>query len=79
MKPVSGRGTLYSWIVVHRAFAPEFASQVPYTLATVTLDEGCRVVGRLASGTPAFDARVRSVFHDHKDWTEWRFATEQET
>ncbi len=77
VQPVSGGGEIYSWIVVHRAFAPEFASQVPYTLLTVTLDEGCRIVGRLASGAPVFGARVRPVFHDHKDWTELRFGTEE--
>jgi hypothetical protein len=76
VRQVAGEGTIYSWIVVHRAFAPEFASQVPYTLVTVTLDEGCRIVGRLQSGTPAFGARVHPVFHDHPEWTELRFRTE---
>lgn len=71
--PVEGTGIIYSWIVVHRAFAPEFASQVPYTLVTVTLDQGCRIVGRLESGEPEFGVRVHACFHDHADWTELRF------
>jgi uncharacterized OB-fold protein len=79
VRQIAGTGTLYSWIVVHRAFAPEFASQVPYTLVTVTLDEGCRIVGRLEASAPAFEARVRPVFHHHPDWTELRFSTDQET
>lgn len=69
-----GEGGIYSWIVVHRAFAPEFASQVPYTLVTVSLDEGCRIVGRLESGEPEFGRRVKACFHDHSDWTELRFS-----
>ena len=73
VQAVDGEGVIYSWIVVYRAFAPEFASQVPYTLVTVTLDQGCRIVGRLETGEPAFGMRVQPVFHDHADWTELRF------
>lgn len=73
VRQIAGGGTLYSWIVVHRAFSPEFSSQVPYTLVTVTLDEGCRIVGRLESGTPEFDSRVQACFVDHPEWTELRF------
>jgi uncharacterized protein len=76
VRQVSGEGEIYSWIVVCRAFSPEFASQVPYTLVTVTLDQGCRIVGRLVSDKAVFGARVRPVFHDHKDWTELRFKTD---
>lgn len=73
VREVEGRGEVYSWIVVHRAFSPEFQSQVPYTLATVTLDEGCRVVGRLEGAAPDFGLRVRASFFDHPAWTELRF------
>jgi len=37
--PVSGRGTLFSWAVVRRAFLPAFADRVPFVTALVALDE----------------------------------------
>jgi uncharacterized protein len=43
----SGRGTLYSWIVVHRALDPAFADDVPYAVAAVELSEGARIFSRL--------------------------------
>jgi uncharacterized OB-fold protein len=36
---VSGRGTLFTWVVVHHAFLPEYAAAVPFTTALVALDE----------------------------------------
>ena len=36
---VSGRGTLFSWVVVERAFLPAFAEQVPFVSGLVALDE----------------------------------------
>jgi uncharacterized OB-fold protein len=37
--PVSGRGTLFSWAVVQRAFLPAFADMVPFVTALVAIDE----------------------------------------
>ena len=69
-----GNGTIYSWIVVHRAFDPAFAGDVPYILASVDLDEGGRVVARLVSADKAsIGKRVSAVYEDHPDWTELRF------
>jgi uncharacterized OB-fold protein len=36
---VSGRGSLFTWAVVRRAFLPAFADQVPFVTALVALDE----------------------------------------
>jgi uncharacterized OB-fold protein len=36
---VSGRATLFSWAVVHRAFLPAFADMVPFVTALVAIDE----------------------------------------
>lgn len=47
LRDATGRGTLYSWIVVHRALDPVFAGAVPYVVAAVTLDEGARLYSRL--------------------------------
>ena len=54
--PVSGRGTLFTWAVVRRAFLPAFADRVPFVTALVALDEDPAV--RLCTyivGTPAED------------------------
>lgn len=41
---VSGKGTVYSWIVVNHPVPREvFASEVPYVVALVELDEGVRM------------------------------------
>ena len=37
--PVSGRGTIYSWIVVHKAFDAALKKLCPYVTAIVELDE----------------------------------------
>lgn len=39
----SGRGTVHSFVVMHRVFHPGFADQVPYNLAVVELAEGPRI------------------------------------
>jgi uncharacterized OB-fold protein len=44
----SGKGSIYSYTVVRRAPSPEFADDVPYALALVDLDEGPRVLARIA-------------------------------
>jgi len=40
---LSGRGTIFSWIVVHRPQHPAFFGDVPYNVAIVELDEGPRL------------------------------------
>ena len=65
-----GRGAVYSWITVHRQLT--VPRDVPYTVATVQLDDGPRMLGQL-DGVAAADARVEPTFVDHDDWTELRF------
>ena len=36
---VSGRGTLFTWAIVRRAFLPAFEERVPFVTALVALDE----------------------------------------
>ncbi|MEV5539059.1 Zn-ribbon domain-containing OB-fold protein [Saccharopolyspora shandongensis] len=52
----SGRGTVYSWTVAHKAFG-EFADQAPFTVALVELDEGPRMLTRIVG--PQDEGRVR--------------------
>ena len=42
-KQASGRGTVYSFIIMHQVVHPGFASLTPYNVATVELEEGPRV------------------------------------
>ncbi|GAA1572864.1 OB-fold domain-containing protein [Actinomadura kijaniata] len=64
---VEPAGTLFSWSVVHHAFLPAFADQVPFVAAVVTIDgaPGVRLVTRLIDARPcdlAVGARVRARF-----------------
>ncbi len=46
----SGRGTLYSYTVVHRPQRPEF--EVPYVVAVVELEEGWHMLSNLVGVDP---------------------------
>ena len=50
--PLSGRGTIYSYSVAHRAFHPAWAEHVPYVVATIELEEGVRMVTDLLDVEP---------------------------
>ena len=64
---VSGRGRLFSWSVVRRAFIPQVADDVPYVAGLVTIEEdpAVRLVTRIVECTPEalrIDMPVRVVF-----------------
>jgi uncharacterized protein len=42
--PASGRGSVYTWSVVHRNDLPPFPGRVPYVAAIVELEEGPRMM-----------------------------------
>ncbi len=44
---VSGRGTVYSYIVSHQAVHPALADQVPFATVLVELEEGPRLTSNL--------------------------------
>lgn len=46
-REMSGRGTVFSWVRYHKSYLPEFADLIPYVVATVELEEGPRLFGRL--------------------------------
>ena len=66
----SGRGTLHTFNIYHRAYHPGFVDEIPYNTAIVELAEGplvtTRIVGcandELTVGMP-----VRVSFVDHND------------
>jgi uncharacterized OB-fold protein len=47
--PASGRGTLYSFALMHQVYDPAFADDVPYNIAVVELDEGVRMTTNVVS------------------------------
>jgi uncharacterized OB-fold protein len=53
--PVSGRGTVRSWTVMHQSFLPGFDDLVPFVLVDVELEEqrDLRTIGRLLDGLDA--------------------------
>ena len=40
----SGKATLYSFVLMHQLYHPGFASEVPYNIAQVDLEEGLRIL-----------------------------------
>lgn len=65
----SGRGTLFSYAVVHRAFLRSLADRVPYTVAVVALDDapGVRLVSNVLDAAPetlAVGLPLEVVFED---------------
>lgn len=68
-EPVSGRGRIRSWTVMHDAFLPGFRPDVPYVVVDVELEEqpGLRMIGQLVeagTGAPALGAPVQVTFDD---------------
>jgi hypothetical protein len=63
---VAPRGTIWSFVVYHRAFQVSLAEEIPYAVAMVQLDDGPYLVGRLAAGTRpvAVGDRVAAEFGD---------------
>jgi uncharacterized OB-fold protein len=43
----AGRGTVYSFTVIHRAPSPVFRARVPYVLALIELEEGVRMMSNV--------------------------------
>jgi uncharacterized OB-fold protein len=73
----AGRGVVYSFVTAHVAVSPGYVAELPYTVATVELDEGPRLLGRVESQLPpAIGAAVVARFKDHSTWTELYFAAD---
>jgi uncharacterized OB-fold protein len=79
-KPMSGRGTIWSFVVVHPPLLPAYAELAPYNVITVALDEDprLRLVGNLVAsatgpinqidpGTIRIGEPVRVVFQQVDD------------
>ncbi len=53
----SGKGTLYSYALVHQVNHPGFAAQVPYNVSLVELSEGLRIVSNVV-GCPDAELEI---------------------
>ena len=64
----SGRGSVYSFTVVHRNGLPPFRDRLPYVVAVVELEEGPRLTTNVVGLTDADEVRcgmaVRVAFRE---------------
>jgi uncharacterized OB-fold protein len=76
--PMSGRGTVWSFVVPHPPLLPAYADQAPYNVVVVALDEdpALRLVGNLVTSADgainelldiSIGATVRVVFAEVSD------------
>jgi uncharacterized OB-fold protein len=54
---VSGRGTIYSFNVMHQVYHPGFAAELPYSVVLVELEEGCRILSNVVN-CPVAELRI---------------------
>jgi uncharacterized protein len=69
-REVSGHGTLHTFSVVYRTPNAEFASDTPYVLAIVDLEEGVRMTSRVVDVEPErvrCDMPLQVVFRKLED------------
>lgn len=55
--PLSGRGTVFAYVVFHQAYHPGFKGEVPYNVALVQLEEGPRMYSNVV-GVPNDQVKV---------------------
>jgi uncharacterized OB-fold protein len=71
LEPVSGEGTIHTFIVEHHKVAPGFDDLRPYAIALVCPDEAphVRIPGRIIGADPSevsIGARVQAEVLDHR-------------
>jgi uncharacterized OB-fold protein len=54
---VSGRGVVHTFTVLHRAYHPAFADELPYNVSIIELDEGPLLLSNVV-GVPAGELRI---------------------
>lgn len=66
-RAASGRGTLYTFAIMHQVMNPGFAADVPYNVSQIDLEEGvrmvCNIVG-IANDRLRIGMAVEVVFED---------------
>jgi uncharacterized OB-fold protein len=69
-REVSGRGTVYSYTIIHQNKAPQFVNDTPYNVAIVQLEEGPRMLSNIVeinAGSLRVDLPVTIVFDPVSD------------
>lgn len=51
-EPVSGRGVIHTFTIIHQNRAPGFVDELPYVVAMVELDEGARLMTNIIDVAP---------------------------
>jgi uncharacterized protein len=80
---VEPRGTIWSYVVYHRAFHPSFKGDLPYVVGEIELEIGVRLDGAVVDepGDVAVALPVVAVFDDvtpEVTLVKWRVATEDD-
>ncbi|MFC1982805.1 Zn-ribbon domain-containing OB-fold protein [Chloroflexota bacterium] len=68
--PSTGRGEIYTFIVVHRAPTKVFEPEIPYVVAVIQLDEGVRMMSNIVDcpiDAVKIGMRVEVFFDDVSD------------
>ncbi len=50
--PVSGRGEVYSFNIMHQVYHPGFAPEIPYAVVVIKLEEGAKMTSNLVGIKP---------------------------
>jgi uncharacterized OB-fold protein len=75
--PVSGRGRVHAYTIVHQPADSNFAPDAPYVFALIQLDEGVRMISNVIDCDPNdvhIDMPVVATYEDvTPDWTLVKF------
>ena len=66
-RAASGRGTLYTFSIMHQVMNPGFAAEVPYNVSQIDLAEGVRMVANvigIANDQLRIGMELQAVFED---------------
>jgi uncharacterized OB-fold protein len=69
-RAASGRGTLYTFAIMHQVMNPGFADSVPYNVSQIDLEEGVRMVANIvgvANDALRIGMKLEACFEDVGD------------
>lgn len=72
-EPVSGRGVVYTYTIVHRAPTPAYQQRAPYAIVHAEMEEGFRMVATMTGAAQEcveIGAPIRVVYSElSPEWT----------
>lgn len=69
-RQASGRGTLYTFAIMHQVMNPGFAGAVPYNVSQIDLEEGVRMISNVvgvANDALTIGMKLEAFFEDVGD------------